>query len=428
MADNPSSDSSKKTINSWALYHWAENAFGTSVMVAILPIYYSKVAASTLTPNQATVYWGYTNTIALIIIAILAPIIGTIANLLGMRKRMLMIFAAIGIFATSLLFLVRTGDWFMASAILIVGNIAMALGDVLHDSFLPHIARAKDIDAVSSRGFAFGYLGGGIILAINIVIIQLMSDKGLATRLTFISAAIWWAVFSIPLIINVKEPQGVGTRQGSVFINSIKELRTTLKTVGHYKQVSMFLVAFIIYNDGIYTIFKMATIYGTELGLDQNTLIGALLLSLVIGVPSSLFFGRLAKRIGTKKCIYICLSGYVLIAIGAFYISRPIDFWILGGAVGIAMGGAQALSRSYFGSMVPKSKTAEFFGFYGMSSRIGGFIGPFVFAVIGQIVGNSRYAILSILIFFVIGAILLSRVNEQEGRSLAVKEDSANTV
>ncbi|MGD9651560.1 MAG: MFS transporter, partial [Candidatus Dadabacteria bacterium] len=135
MADNPSSDSPNKTINSWAFYHWAENAFGTSVMVAILPIYYSKVAASTLTPNQATVYWGYTNTIALIIIAILAPIIGTIANLLGMRKRMLMIFASIGIFATSLLFLVRTGDWFMASAILIVGNIAMALGDVLHDSF-----------------------------------------------------------------------------------------------------------------------------------------------------------------------------------------------------------------------------------------------------------------------------------------------------
>jgi UMF1 family MFS transporter len=167
----------------------------------------------------------------------------------------------------------------------------------------------------------------------------------------------------------------------------------------------------------------MATIYGAELGLNQNTLIGALLLGLIIGVPSVIFFGWLAKHIGAKKCIYICLFGYALISIGGYFISKPIDFWILGAAVGIVMGGAQALSRSYFGSMVPKAKTAEFFGFYGMSSRLGGFLGPLLFAVVGQITGNSRYSIVAIVIFFIVGAILLTRVNVDEGLRIAREED-----
>ena len=412
----------KKVIDSWALYHWAENGFGTAVMVAILPVYYSKLAASTLTPNQATVYWGYTTTIALILVALLAPLLGTIANLIGMRKRLLMICAAIGVISSASFYFVKTGDWLLASGIFIVGNIVFALADVFHDSFLPHISKEDDIDRVSSRGFAAGYLGGGIILIISIAIIQLMSDKGLAARLTFVTSAIWWAVFTIPLILNVKEPGAAGELRGNPFRESIVELRRTFRNVKRYRQLTLFLLAFLIYNDGIYTIFKMATIYGAELGLNQNTLIGSLLLALIVGFPSAIFFGWLAKRIGAKKCIYICLLGYTLISIGAFFISKPIDFWILGALVGVVMGGAQALSRSYFGSMVPKSKTAEFFGFYGMSSRIGGFLGPLLFAVVGQIMGNSRYAIVSLLIFFILGALILSRVNEKEGIKIAKEE------
>ncbi len=424
MADHSQKDSNyMKTVNSWAMYHWAENAFGTSVMVAILPIYYSKVAAASLTANQATVYWGYTNTIGLIIVALLAPMLGTIANLFGIRKKLLTIFAAIAILTTATLYFVKTGDWLIASIIFIVTNISFAMADVFHDSFLPHVAKPQDIDRVSSRGFALGYLGGGILLAINVAMIQLMSDKELAARLSFVSASIWWAVFTVPLILNVKEPQKTGKVEGNAIKAGLRELGKTFHSIKRYRQLTIFLIAFLIYNDGIYTIFKMATIYGTELGLNQNTLIGALLLGLIIGVPSSIFFGWLAKHIGAKKCIYICLFGYVLISIGGFYVSKPIDFWILGAAVGTVMGGAQALSRSYFGSMIPKAKTAEFFGFYGMSSRIGGFIGPFVFAVVAQITGNSRYAILSILIFFIIGSILLSRVDNKEGLRIAREED-----
>ncbi len=407
------------------MYHWAENAFGTSVMVAILPVYYSKVAASTLTANQATVYWGYTNTIGLIIVAMLAPMLGTIANLFGIRKKLLSIFASIAILTTATLYFVKTGDWLMASAIFIVTNISFAMADVFHDSFLPHVAKPQDIDRVSSKGFALGYFGGGLILAINVAIIQLMSDKGLAARLTFVSASIWWAVFTVPLILNVKEPQKTGKVQGNAIKAGLRELSKTFHSVKHYRQLTIFFIAFLIYNDGIYTIFKMATIYGAELGLNQNTLIGALLLGLVIGAPSAIFFGWLAKHIGAKKCVYICLFGYMLISIGGFFISKPIDFWILGAAVGTVMGGAQALSRSYFGSMVPKAKTAEFFGFYGMSSRIGGFIGPLVFAVVSQITGTSRYAIISIVFFFILGIILLTRVDEKEGLRVAREEDSA---
>lgn len=424
MADNLESNSNyKKIINSWALYHWAENAFGTSVMVAILPVYYSQVAASSLTANQATVYWGYTNTIGLIIVALLAPMLGTIANLFGIRKKLLTIFAAIAILTSATLYFVKTGDWLMASVIFIVSSISFAIADVFHDSFLPHVAKPQDIDRVSSRGFAFGYFGGGVILAINVAIIQLMSDKGLAARLTFITAAVWWAVFTVPLILNVKEPQKTGEVQGNAVKAGLRELSKTFHSIKRYRQLTKFLIAFLIYNDGIYTIFKMATIYGAELGLNQNTLIGALLLGLIIGVPSVIFFGWLAKHIGAKKCIYICLFGYALISIGGYFISKPIDFWILGAAVGIVMGGAQALSRSYFGSMVPKAKTAEFFGFYGMSSRLGGFLGPLLFAVVGQITGNSRYSIVAIVIFFIVGAILLTRVNVDEGLRIAREED-----
>ncbi len=412
----------KKIIDSWALYHLAENGFGTAVMVAILPVYFSKVAASTLTPNQATVYWGYTATIALILVAFLAPILGTIANLVGIRKRLLMVCAVIGILASASFYFVKTGDWLLASGIFIIGNIAFALADVFHDSFLPHISKDGDIDRVSSRGFAAGYLGGAIILIITIGIIQLMTDKGLAARLTFVTSAIWWAIFTIPLILNLREPESTGYIKGNAFKESLKELRNTFQTVKHYRQLSLFLLAFLIYNDGIYTIFKMATIYGAELGLNQNTLIGSLLLALIVGFLSAIFFGWLANRIGAKMCIYICLLGYTLISMGAFFISKPIDFWILGAMVGIVMGGAQALSRSYFGLMVPKSKTAEFFGFYGMSSRIGGFLGPLLFAVVGQIMGNSKYAIISLVIFFVLGAILLSRVDENEGIKIAKEE------
>ncbi|MFA9408217.1 MAG: MFS transporter [Candidatus Dadabacteria bacterium] len=425
MADHSQEDSKyRKTVNSWAMYHWAENAYAATVMAAILPVYYSHVAASTLSANKATVYWGYTNTIGLLLAALLAPMLGTIANILGVRKKLLMTFAGIGVLTTATLYFVKTGDWLMASVIFIVSNLGFALSDVFHDSLLPHVARPEDIDRVSSRGYAIGYLGGGILLAINVLMLQLMSDKGLAARLSFVSVSVWWAVFTIPLILNVKEPEKTGDGKGTTLTAGYKELSRTFHNLRRYRQLTIFLIAFLIYNDGIGTIIKMATIYGAEIGIGRNDLIGALLMTQFVGIPFSFGFGRLAKSVGTKNCIYIGLFVYTLISIGGYFISSALDFWILAFLVGTVQGGTQALSRSYFASMIPKAKTAEFFGFYGMSSRMGGFIGPFIFAVVGQLTGNSRLSIISLIIFFVLGAVLLSRVDGQEGVRIAREEDS----
>ncbi|MEE9213956.1 MAG: MFS transporter [Thermodesulfobacteriota bacterium] len=416
----------KKIVNSWALYHWAENAFATTVMAAILPVYYSHVAASTLTPNKATAYWGYTNAIALIISAFLAPMLGTLANIMGLRKRLLSIFAATGIVFTATLYFVTTGDWMMASVIFIISNIGFALSDVFHDSLLPHVAKPEDIDSVSTRGYAIGYLGGGILLAINVAMIQFMTNKEMAARLSFVSVSIWWAIFTIPLILNVKEPAKIKTGEAneSPFIAGYKLLNKTFHDIKRYRQLILFLLAFWVYNDGIGTIIKMATIYGAEIGIDRSTLIGALLLTQFVGIPCAFGFGRLAGFIGTKRCIYLGLLVYTLISIGAYFMTRPVEFWILAFMVGTVQGGTQALSRSLFSSMIPKAKTGEFFGFYGMSSRIGGFIGPLVFAIVSQATGNSRLGIISLTVFFVIGGILLSRVDEKQGVLIAQEEDS----
>ena len=236
----------------------------------------------------------------------------------------------------------------------------------------------------------------------------------------------WWAVFTIPLILNVKEPAKIKTGEAneSSFIAGYKLLNKTFHDIKRYRQLILFLLAFWVYNDDIGTIIKMATIYGAEIGIDRSTLIGALLMTQFVGIPCAFGFGRLAKYIGTKRCIYLGLLIYTLISIGAYFMTRPVEFWILAFMVGTVQGGTQALSRSLFSSMIPKAKTAEFFGFYGMSSRIGGFIGPLVFAIVSQATGNSRLSIISLTVFFVIGGILLCRVDEKQAVLIAREEDS----
>lgn len=426
MADETKDNSGyKKSVNSWVLYHFAENGFATTVVSAVLPVYYSKVAASNLGANTATVYWGYTTTITVLLAALLAPVLGTLANLFGIRKRLLLSCAAVGIFASVFLYFVTTGDWLLASIIFIVSNTGYSLGDVMHDSLLPHVAKPDDIDKVSTKGFGFGYAGGSILLAINIAMLQLIHDKELAARLCFLSVSVWWTVFTIPLILNVREPRVHGKLSlgKSALLAGYDLLSDTFHNIKKYRQLLFFLIAFLVYNDGVGTIARMALIYGSELGLSSTTLIGALLMTLIVGVPFAFIFGWLAKYTGAKNCIYIGLFIYTLISIGGFFITKPIHFWILAFMVGTVQGGTQALSRSLFGSMTPKAKTAEFFGFYGMSSRLGGFLGPFVFALVAQLTGSSRYSITAIFIFFLAGAILLTRVNVKEGVRTATEED-----
>jgi len=415
----------RKVITSWVMYDWAYSAFATTVVAAILPVYYSKVAGATLTGNKATVYWGYTTAIALMITALLSPIMGAIADYTGAKKRFLMCFTYFGIFITAFLYFVTTGDWLIASVVFILSNIGFAGSDLFYNSLLPHVAKPEDIDQVSTRGYAFGYLGGGILLGVNVIMFKLISNGEMAARLSFLTVSIWWSIFSIPLMLNVKEPatKSKNSYRKNPIKSAFKNLITTFRDLTHYRQLFIFLSAFWIYNDGIGTIIKMATIYGAEIGIDTNTLIGTLLMTRFVGIPFAFGFGWLAKRIGSKSCIYLGLIVYTLISIAGYFMSRALHFWILGLMVGTVQGGTQALSRSLYSSMLPKSKTAEFFGFYGMSSKFAGVVGPLIFALVGQIAGSSRLSIISLTIFFIAGGFLLSYVNVEEGVRIARQED-----
>ncbi|MCK5390795.1 MAG: MFS transporter [Deltaproteobacteria bacterium] len=399
------------------MYDWANSAFATTVMAAVLPVYYSQVAGADLPGNTATAYWGYTTAGALLITAFLAPIMGAIADYSGVKKKLLLTFAALGIFATALLYFVTTGDWLMASLFFIIGNIGFAISEVFYNSLLPHVAGPEKIDQVSTKGYALGYLGGGILLGINVLMIELMSDTLLATRLSFVTVSIWWAIFTIPILRNVTEPkvkENIGPHINP-FTGGFKRIRATFNELRSYRQLFLFLVAFWIYNDGIGTIIKMAAIYGAEIGIDQTALIGALLMTQFVGIPFSFAFGRLAKYIGAKNSILLGLFVYTMISIGGYFMETALHFWILAFVVGTVQGGTQALSRSLFGSMLPKSKTGEFYGFYGMSSKFAGIVGPLVFAIVSQIAGSSRLSILSLIVFFIVGGFLLNRVDEKKG-------------
>jgi UMF1 family MFS transporter len=415
-------------INAWCMYDWANSAFATTIMAAVLPVYYESVAGRGLPGNTPTVYWGYTSSIALLSGAVLAPILGSIADYTGTKKRFLAAFATLGILFTALLVLVGSGDWLMASAFAICGEIGFSAANIFYDSLLPHVARPEDVDYVSSKGFALGYLGGGILLAINIAMIMLApsGSQELMTRLTFVTVAVWWAVFSIPLFRWVAEPprstEGIPPGASAV-AGGFERLADTFREMSKYRELVKFIVAFWLYNDGIGTIIKMATIYGAEIGIGQTSLIGALLLTQFVGIPFSLLFGRFGRRIGTKRSIVIGLAWYVLISIGGYFMSQAWHFWALAFAVGMVQGGTQALSRSLFSVMAPKAKSAEFFGFYDVSAKFAGILGPALFAVVGQLAGSSRLSIVSLVVFFIVGGWLLTRVDEREGIRVAEAEN-----
>ena len=430
----------KKIINAWAMYDWANSAFATTIMAVILPIYYSTIAEDSLTATQTTSYWAYTNSIALVLVAIISIALGTIADVRGEKKRFLTIFALIGIAATAFMFFLTSGDWIFASILFIIGNIGFAGANVFYDSLLPHIAKKNDIDQVSTRGYALGYLGGGILLAINLVLIKLpefapdliggidpVEFTLLMTRISLASVAVWWLVFTIPLWRNVSEPPRhvyEGELDKNPFRAGFSRLGETFKEIKKYGELFKFLVAFWLFNDGIGTIIKMATIYGKEIGIGQIDLIGAILMVQFVGIPFSFAFGWLAKKIGTKKSIFISLGVYSMISIGGYFMNTALHFWILGFAVALVQGGSQALSRSLYGRMVPKAQSAEFFSFFSVSGKLAGFFGPLIFGLVSQIFSNSRLGIVSLIVFFVSGGLLLTRVDEEKGIQTAREADA----
>jgi UMF1 family MFS transporter len=643
----------RRIVNAWCLYDWANSAFATTILGAVLPIYYSQVAGATL-PSAAiaTAYWSVGLSVSLFVVAILSPILGTISDVMRGKKRFLTTFASLGIVGTGLLVLVDTGDWLLASILFVLARIGFTGANVFYDAMLPHVAREDDQDRVSARGYALGYLGGGLLLAINAAMLQFLPGTW-GPRLSFLSVAIWWAVFSIPILTRVPEPPAATARLGqgeNVVSVSFRRLWATLKDIRQYRQLFTYLVAFLIYNDGIGTIISVAAIYGAELGFGSVELLLALLLVQFVAIPFSLIFGRLpspaearrplylafivfnlaalpivgilgsrflpgeitggplpayrdtatavgqgihladgqalhyegtwnmvtvparahgtkqdvtyavtsdkgasyslsfngqrveifysigpdrgtwaiemdgnplldpetgtpltidgysttvrygvhrtfqAERAGahiltvvntgdrnpssqgtlmtlaqvevlppirqaslptiiglivvvevigaafawllgrplfsrlagildTRRSIILALIIYAVISIWGFFLNSVIEFWFLAWMVAIVQGGSQALSRSLYASMSPAAKSGEFFGLYGIMEKFSAIIGPLLFAGAAALFNSSRPAVLSLIVLFLIGILVLLRVNVEEGRRVARQED-----
>ncbi|HEV8255183.1 MAG TPA: MFS transporter [Vicinamibacteria bacterium] len=418
-------------LRAWAMYDWANSAFWATV-VQIFPVYYINVAAADLPRAAASARYAAATTIAMAIVALVSPALGAIADYAAMKKRMLGIFLAIGVTATALMFFIYRGDWQLASVLFIFGNIGVAGSIVFYDSLLPHVAREDEVDRVSTAGYALGYLGSGLLMAVNLLSIQKpalfgLPDKGTATRVAFLSVAVWWLVFSIPLFRRVAEPPRAlerGEAGRNLVAIGFTRIGHTLRELRGYRQAFLLLVAFLIYNDGIGTIIRMAAPYGAEMGLPDGALIGSLLLVQFIGIPFAFLFGMVAGRIGAKRALFIALAVYVAITIAAYFMRTIGHFFILCVLVGMVMGGAQALSRSLFSTMIPRHKSSEFFGFFGVFEKFAGIFGPGLFAVIITATGSSRSAILSLIPFFVVGAGLLALVDVEAGQRAAREAES----
>ena len=413
----------RKIIFSWCMYDWANSAFATTIMAAVLPFFYSSVAGANLSKTTASSYWGYTNTVAMLIVAFSAPVLGALADHWGMKKKFLAGFAILGIISTAFLVSVSRGDWLLASFLYILGMLGFSGGNNFYDSLLPHVAGDGEIDRISSYGYATGYLGGGLLLILNLAMILKPSIFGIpdaewGARYSFLTVALWWALFSIPILKNVPEPPVVliAGESAHPMRASFQRLSLTFHNLRQYREAFKFLVAFWLYNDGIGTIISMAVIFGAEINIAQEHLIGAILAVQFVGIPFSLLFGNLAGKIGTKRAIFLGLGIYTGISIGGYFIQNALHFWILAILVGFVQGGTQALSRSLFGTLIPKSRSAEFFSFYDVSSKFAGIIGPSVFGFVGQMTGSSRLSIVALVVFFIGGGLILFQVKEKEGR------------
>lgn len=421
----------KKVVNSWCMYDWANSAFACTIMGAVFPPFYRSLAINAgLAENQATAYWGYTTSVALLIIALVAPVLGAISDYTGGKKKFVIFFAGLGTLCTAAFIFNGNDTWLLGSILYIGGNLGFAGANVFYESILPHIATKDDIDQVSAKGYAYGYIGGGILLIFNVAWIMkpqwfFMPDSGFAIRASFFSVALWWGFFTFPFIRNVPEPP---TESAGKAVNPVRHgftrLIATFREITRYKQLLIFLVAFWIYNDGIGTIIKMATAYGDEIGIKMTDLIIALLMTQFVGVPFTFLFGGLARRLGAKRSLYIALVVYTCISIAGYFMQTALHFYILAFMVGTVQGGSQALSRSLFGVMVPKHKSAEFYGFYSTSAKFAGIAGPLLFGIVSQLAGASRLSIVALIIFFIVGGIILTRVDVEEGARVAREKEA----
>ena len=433
----------RKAVWGWAMYDWANSAFATTVMAGFFPIFFKQYWSYGVDVNVSTAQLGFGNSIASLLVALMAPVLGAIADKGSARKKFLMFFAYLGVLMTACLFLVGKGEWVWAIFVYAMGIIGFSGANVFYDSLLPTVAGKDNVDYVSGLGFAMGYLGGGLLFLINVLMTLMpekfgLADSGEAVRYSFISVAIWWGLFTIFTIQWVPEEKAAGaSREGGNFIaDGFRQIIGTFKKVRHLKTIFLFLLAYWFYIDGVDTIIRMAVDYGMSIGFASNDLIIALLVVQFVGFPSALVFGKLGQKWSVRKAIYLAIGIYMLIVVWGTMMTVKQEFYILAIMIGLVQGGIQALSRSYYSRLIPREQSAEYYGFYNMLGKFAAIVGPALMGVVGLIarrllmpptptpgqieyVGQlaSRWSIASVLILFLIGAILFYFVDEEKGKA-----------
>ena len=404
----------------WAFYDWANSAFITTVVVAFFPIFFRSYWAKDLPSETVTLHLGTANALASLSVMLLAPFLGAVADRGGIKKPLMAIFVALGVCATLLLTLIGENQWQLAMFAFVLAVVGFLGANIFYDSLLVDVAEEKDFNRVSALGYGLGYLGGGLLFLLCVLLtlhpewFHLGSDKVSAVRWAFGVTAVWWALFSIPLwlLVHQRTTNTVSKRPaiGRLITEGWRDFIDTFQHIRQLKSVGLFLLAYWFYIDGVDTVIVMSVDYGQTLGFPQDSLITALLVTQFIAFPAAILFGYLGNKLGAKQGILIGLAAYVVITLGASQMQTVNGFYALAMCVGLVQGGVQALSRSLFASLIPADQAAKFFGFYNMLGKFAAVLGPLLVGVVGVLTGSSRLGLLAVLILFIIGGFLLWRV------------------
>ena len=415
--------STRRSAFSWAMYDWANSAFATTVMAGFFPLFFKQYWSQGVEITQSTYYLGIGNSLASLIVVILAPILGAMADIGALRKRMLAAFACVGVLATGALYLVEAGMWPFAILLYAIAVVGFSGANTFYDALLVVVSPTATRHRISALGFALGYLGGGILFLVNVLMTlkpQLfgLADAAAGVRWSFVSVAVWWSVFSIPLLLWVDEPAPRSARRANL-AETFSALGQTARNLRQYRGAWMFLLAYWLYIDGVDTIVRMAVDYGLNIGLGQQSLITALLMVQFIGFPAALIFGRLGERYGARRGIWIAIWVYVGVTVYAYFMNSALEMYVLAGVIGLVQGGIQALSRSMFSQMIPVEKNAEFFGFYNVVGKAAAVFGPLMMGLISHATGNPRLGILSVALLFFAGMFFFRLVPDPEDTQTA---------
>ena len=412
----PPAGQGRRAILSWACYDWANSAFATVVMAGFFPVFFKQFWAAGLVVTDSTFWLGVTNTAASALIVVTAPILGALADQLGAKKGFLLIFTALGVLGAGALYFVGQGHWGLALALYLCGLLGFSGSNIFYDALLVAVSAPADYNRVSALGYALGYLGGGLLFAINVLMTLFPASFGFAgaeeaVRAAFLGVALWWAFFALPLVLWVVEPDGKADLPLRMAArHAFRELRRTLGHIRQQRDASLFLLAYWFYIDGVDTIVHMAVDFGLSIGLAADSLMLALLITQFVGFPAALVFGWLGERWGAKRGILLAIGVYALVVILASGMTRVEEFYAMAVVIGLVQGGIQALSRSFFAGFVPPGRSAEYFGFYNMLGKFAAVLGPGLVGVTALVTGDPRLSLLPILVIFLIGALLLWRV------------------